>query len=58
MVMLDDLSDVPRHTIKAEEQSNPVVFEGIFVMDLLVPDEKHQTRWVRQGTAMRVKQAP
>ena len=122
---LDDLAKLPQHTVDAQEHSNPVMFEGVLVMDILtkvgvptgeklggkalslyllveakdgyravfalpeldpafkdkpiylawkrdgkmmsekegpfrivVPDEKRPTRWVRQVTAMRVKQAP
>lgn len=124
-ITLDDLSKLPPHTVKAEEHSNPVVFEGVLVTDVIsrvgvptgeklggkflsqyllveaadgyrvvfalpeldpafnehgvylvtkregkplsdkegpfrmvVPDEKRPARWVRQVTALRVKQSP
>jgi hypothetical protein len=124
-ITLDDLSKLPQHTIKTQEHSTPVVFEGVLVMDILakvgiptgeklggkflsqyllvggadgyrvvfalpeldaafhengvymawkrdgkplsdkegpfrivVPNEKRPARWVRQVTALRVKQSP
>ena len=32
---LDDLAKLPQHTIKTQEHSTPVVFEGVLVMDIL-----------------------
>ena len=32
---LEDLSKLPQHTIKTQEHSTPVVFEGVLVMDIL-----------------------
>ena len=32
---LEDLSKLPQHTIKTQEHSTPIVFEGVLVMDVL-----------------------
>lgn len=44
-----DLSNLPRQTVKTTDRDGP--------FQVVVPGEKRPSRWVRQVTALRIKQA-